>query len=161
MQEPHRSGQVCGWQVVAEPAGGRDDVRHRDRTTLKRVSITVESRPALALGRLALTREPFDLAALGGRLARVRPVPELIADQVRHVAPSPDWAPHLRIARGLGDVSDPGHGRRAAPVLGSARRYDRAERRGPPRRGLRGRLLVEGVGDGLLQGHRMALGPDD
>jgi hypothetical protein len=34
----------------------------------------------MARGRSALAREPFDLAALGGRLARVRPVAELIAD---------------------------------------------------------------------------------
>jgi hypothetical protein len=35
----------------------------------------------------------------------------------------------------------------------------RGESRSPVRAGLRGRLLFEGVGDGLLQGHRAALGP--
>ena len=48
----------------------------------------VEARPTR--GPLTLTREPLDLASLGDRLPRVRPVHELIADQVRYPRALPD-----------------------------------------------------------------------
>jgi hypothetical protein len=145
----------------------------------------------LAIGRQALARESFDLAALGGRLAPVRAIPKLIADQVRRVVASPDWAAHTqdRPSRSAASVIPVTPG--GDSVLGSAGDTSRADQAPtvrsrsrvvaprPPsaaclgdRRqahtaidgtriqpGLRGRLLVEGVGDGLLQGHRPALGP--
>ena len=75
----------------------------------------------MAVGGLALAREPFDLATLGGRFTSVRPVHELVADQARHLAPSPEWLVTLRIARRVGGAVIP-------VTAASCRRYPRIAR---------------------------------
>jgi len=107
---------IHGRQVVTEPADRRDDVRHQgsDHIEARLDHGRVEAGHAVA--RSTLARQPLDLAPLGGRLARVRAVHELIADQVRHLASSPTGLLPLRIARRVGGGSDPGHGAgRACP----------------------------------------------
>jgi hypothetical protein len=89
-------------QVVAELTGPGHEVRHaRSHHAEARLDHgRVEA--GAALRRLALAREPFDLATPGGRLARVRPVPELIADEIWDVTASPLGLLTLRIVRGQG-----------------------------------------------------------
>src|SRR5215212_9365796 len=84
------------WQVVAEPAGRGYEVRHARSHHVETRLDHGRVETLLAVGRTALAREPFDLAAPGDRLARVRPVPELIADQVRHLALAPTSATYTQ-----------------------------------------------------------------
>jgi hypothetical protein len=67
--------RVSRAQVVAKPTSGFRHGRHaRPHHAEARLDHgRVEA--GAALGRPAFAREPFDLAPLGGRLARVRPVP--------------------------------------------------------------------------------------
>ena len=92
---------IHGRQVVTEPADRRDDVRYQGSDDVEARLDHGRVEAGLAFGRPALAREPLDLAALGGRLTRVRAVAELVADEIRDVRPScPLGLFTLKIARG-------------------------------------------------------------
>ena len=84
-----RAAPILRRQVVAELVGGLHHGRH---ARPHHVEARLDHGPieaSLAAGRLTLAREPFNLAAVGGRRTRVWPVPKLIADEIWNVTPSP------------------------------------------------------------------------
>jgi len=84
-----RAASRFGAQIVAELAGSLNHSRHAQPHHVEPRLDHGRVKAGQAVCRPALAREPLDLALLGGRLARVRPVYELILDQTWDVTPSP------------------------------------------------------------------------